>query len=158
VSDGGLKDEIEDYLIHEAHLLDSGQAEEWLALFSDDGIYWLPGDPDDASLDKVAIVYDDRTALEDRVWRLSSPLAHSQRPRSRTIHVLGNVRIVSSDTDSVVVQSNVIVTEARLGDHNVYSARCEHRLRRHGNTWRIKQKKVQLLTSDFPIRNLTFLI
>jgi 3-phenylpropionate/cinnamic acid dioxygenase small subunit len=41
----------ESLLYREARLLDTLQLEEWLTLFTDDGLYWLPmedGDPADA--------------------------------------------------------------------------------------------------------------
>jgi len=32
----------EQFLYHEARLLDTQQYDEWLALFADDSTYWLP--------------------------------------------------------------------------------------------------------------------
>jgi 3-phenylpropionate/cinnamic acid dioxygenase small subunit len=40
----------------------------------------------------VSIIYDDRARLEDRIYRLMSSAAHSQRPRSRMRRVVGNIR------------------------------------------------------------------
>ena len=33
---------VEQFLFQEARLLDERLFEEWLALFSDDGVYWIP--------------------------------------------------------------------------------------------------------------------
>ena len=33
---------VEQFLFHEARLLDTGQLEAWLELFTDDATYWLP--------------------------------------------------------------------------------------------------------------------
>ena len=37
-----LKDEVEQFLYHEAELLDERRYEEWLTLFTDDVRYWMP--------------------------------------------------------------------------------------------------------------------
>ena len=37
-----LKEEIEQFLYHEAELLDERRYEEWLALFAEDAQYFMP--------------------------------------------------------------------------------------------------------------------
>ena len=37
-----LREELEAFVYAEAELLDDGRYEDWLALFADDGIYWVP--------------------------------------------------------------------------------------------------------------------
>ncbi len=64
----------ERFLQHEARLLDEGKFDEWLALFTADGSYWVPSEPDqDNPHDTVSLIYDDRRLLETRVRRLASP-------------------------------------------------------------------------------------
>jgi len=66
--------ECEDFLLHEARLLDEGRFDDWLSLFTPDARYWVPSEPDHASpLDTVSLIYDDRQLLETRVRRLASP-------------------------------------------------------------------------------------
>src|SRR6202795_3612454 len=40
--------ECELFLLHEARLLDDGQFDDWLALFTADACYWVPSEPDQA--------------------------------------------------------------------------------------------------------------
>ena len=40
-----VKSEAEAFLIAEARLLDAGRFDEWLALFAEDGFYWVPAAP-----------------------------------------------------------------------------------------------------------------
>jgi 3-phenylpropionate/cinnamic acid dioxygenase small subunit len=69
----------EQFLLHEARLLDEGKFDEWLALFTPDARYWVPSEPDQKSpLDTVSLIYDDRRLLETRVRRLASPRIYSQ--------------------------------------------------------------------------------
>src|SRR3990167_9474748 len=64
----------EQFLLHEARLLDEGKFDDWLALFSADGWYWVPSEPgQDNPHDTVSLIYDDRRLLETRVRRLASP-------------------------------------------------------------------------------------
>ena len=56
--------EAEDFLFHEADLLDRREFDQWLALFAEDGIYWLPMDDDDDPLMQSSILYDD-TKMRD---------------------------------------------------------------------------------------------
>ena len=74
----------EDFLVHEAALLDDGRFDAWLALFTDDACYWVPSEPNQTSPhETVSLIYDDRRLLETRVRRLASPRIYSQEPRSR---------------------------------------------------------------------------
>src|SRR5271165_5666469 len=78
-------DRCEQYLLHEARLLDDGKFDAWLALFTADAWYWVPSEPGQKSPhDTVSLIYDDRRLLETRVRRLASPRIYSQEPRSRT--------------------------------------------------------------------------
>src|SRR5438105_1364582 len=75
----------EQFLVHEARLLDEGKFDDWLALFTADAWYWVPSEPDQLDPQQtVSLIYDDRRLLETRVRRLASPRMYSQEPRSRT--------------------------------------------------------------------------
>ena len=66
--------ECEDFLVHEARLLDEARFDEWLALFTPKAHYWVPSEPNQQSpLDTVSLMYDDRRLLETRVRRLGEP-------------------------------------------------------------------------------------
>jgi 3-phenylpropionate/cinnamic acid dioxygenase small subunit len=79
----------EQFLVHEARLLDEGKFDDWLALFTADAWYWVPSEPDQGDPQQtVSLIYDDRRLLETRVRRLASPRMYSQEPRSRTSRVV----------------------------------------------------------------------
>ena len=86
--------ECEQFLVHEARLLDDARFDEWLGLFTADAWYWVPSEPNQASpRDTISLIYDDRRLLETRVRRLASPRIYSQEPRSRTSRMIGNLTI-----------------------------------------------------------------
>jgi 3-phenylpropionate/cinnamic acid dioxygenase small subunit len=161
--------EAEDLLYREARLLDTVQLEEWLTLFTDDGLYWLPiEDCDPAAAPRtVSIVYDDRSRREERVFRTLHTPVLDQNPRSRTVHMVGNVEVLDpDDRGDVRVLCNQVIGEIRSGGHGQvglnatrwFGARCEFRLRSGPDGWRISLKKTVLIDSDQPLYNLTFMI
>jgi len=62
---------LEDFLFHEAALLDEWRLEEWLDLFTDDCVYEIPAPdlPDSDASRTFSLVHDRRTLLEQRVIR-----------------------------------------------------------------------------------------
>lgn len=152
--------EVEELLFREAALLDRREFSAWLALYSEDCLYWIPSVRDDADpAREVSIVYDDRRLLGERVWRLESGLAYAQEPASRTAHLVGNVTVSAPGDDGLVgVESVLVVTEFRRAAQRVYAGRCLHRLRREGDALAIAFKKVELIDNDGHIGNLSILL
>jgi 3-phenylpropionate/cinnamic acid dioxygenase small subunit len=155
------RDAVEAFLFHEADLLDELHVEQWLALWAPECCYWVPcNDRDADSTDparQVSIIYDDRARLEDRVYRLMSPAAHSQRPRSRMRRVIGNLRFELREGE-VHTRSNFLLAELRRGRQEIWSGVSLHRLLPDGDGFKIKSKTVLLTQSDLAIDNLTFLL
>ena len=98
-----------DLIYQEAAYLDERRWSEWLALFTEDAEFWLPTWDEDAQPTNdpqsqlSLIYYNNRTGLEDRVWRIESGLSPASTPLARTCHLVTNVRI----TDVVDEQPHV---------------------------------------------------
>jgi len=149
----------EQFLFHEARLLDTQKYEEWLALFTDDAIYWVPleqgqKDPYETS----SIIHDDRTLLELRVKQIRHPRAHARQPLARTVHQVGNVTVLSDSAQEVRVASTLTLVEFRNEKQRVYGALVEHRLRRNGDTFAISHKRVDLVNSEGEIDGIAILL
>ena len=87
---------VEQFLYHEARLLDTQQLEAWLELFTDDATYWVPLERDQKDpLETSSIIHDDRTLLELRVKQARHPRAHARLPLARTVHQVGNVMVLA---------------------------------------------------------------
>jgi len=144
-----LRSEIEQFLYHEAWLLDHGRFDEWLGLFTDDATYWIPLQANQADpLTTSSIVYDDRRLLEVRVRQFQHPRAHARVPAPRTMHQVGNVRVVEVGTPDVRVGSTLVVVEYRRERQRVWGALVEHRLRRSADGLRIAAKRIDLVNSE----------
>jgi benzoate/toluate 1,2-dioxygenase beta subunit len=148
----------EEFLVHEARLLDDARFDEWLDLFAADAWYWVPSEPDQANPhDTVSLIYDDRRLLETRVRRLASPRMYSQEPRSRTSRMVGNVTVEERDGDgkAITVRSKLLMLEFRRDQQRLFGGTAFHRLVRHDNTVRIAWKRVNLINCDAPLDGIT---
>ena len=150
-SDGVDRAAVEQFLIHEARLLDERRFRDWMALFAEDGSYWVPAVPGQNSpFDQASLFYDDRELMRTRVERLEHPRIHVQTPPSRTAHLVGNILVEQADAakGECVVGSTVIMVEYRDEHQRVFAGRQHHRLRRDGESFRIVQKRVDLINCD----------
>lgn len=160
IVDPALRDSCRRLIDREARLLEQDRHEDWLALYAAECVYWVPASPDGGDPRReVAIAFDDRRRLEDRVFRLQSPYAWSQRPASRTSRLVSNVALYeTADTDVVMARSTFHITEFQDGDIRRYAGWCGHRLRRieaedNGRNWEILAKQVNLIYCDRNLRN-----
>ncbi len=151
---------VRQFLYVESRLLDEWRLEEWLALFDDELTYWIPvkSTPTDPDVE-VQHAYDDRRRLAERVERLLGRHAYAQQPRSKVSRMVSNVSIEPSRGQDLVVRSTFLLTELRRGVSDLWAGSTVHTLRRSADGgYRIAVKRVQLLASEEPIDNLTFLL
>ena len=140
---------VEKFLYHEARLLDTGQLEAWLELFTDDATYWVPLEKDQRDpLETSSIIHDDRTLLELRVKQARHPRAHARQPLARTVHQVGNVMVGEEAQNELKVSSTLQLVEFRNEKQRIYGALVEHRLRRLNGSFKIAHKRVDLVSSE----------
>lgn len=154
-------EQVQGLLYREADCADEHRLDDWLALWDDQGeiLYWIPAGRDDIDpRQRISIVYDDRSRLDDRIFRLKSRGAHAQRPRSRMRRVVSNIVIDSDDGECVQVRANFILAELRNGQQDVFNGRFLYELRHRDGALRIASKKVLLVNNDDFIDNLSFLL
>jgi len=142
---------VEQFLIHEARLLDEGRFEDWLALFTESAWYWVPIDPRQANPhDMVSIIYDDRRLLETRVRRLCNPNIHAQSPPSRTSRIIGNVVAAPDEGQDggLTVFSRFQMVEFRRDKQRLFAGSLRHGLVPATDGFRIRWKRVDLVNCD----------
>ena len=149
---------VEQFLYHEARLLDTGQLEAWLELFTDDATYWLPLEKDqDNPLETSSIIHDDRTLLELRVKQARHARAHARLPLARTVHQVGNVVVAKESKGEVTVNSTLQVIEFRNEKQRVHGALVEHRLKKVQGGYKIAHKRVELVNSEGELDGIAIL-
>ncbi len=142
---------VERFIYREVRLLDERRFEDWMALFEEDGFYWVPTRHDQASPQEAAsIFFDDRNTMRARVTRLAHPDAHIQAPLSHTAHLVSNVELESVDgpAGTITAHAAFIMTEYRAGEPRQYAGRYEYRLRPDAAGFRIAMKKAVLVNCN----------
>ncbi len=153
------RSKVESFLYREARLMDESAYDEWLSLWTDDALYWVPCNRDDSDPTReISAVYDDRTRLQGRIDRLKSGVAYAQDPKSRMRRLISNIEIEDAPNGELIVSSNFILVELRRSKQDVFGGRSTHRLRADGDSFKIAHKKVLLVNNDEVIENLTFLV
>jgi benzoate/toluate 1,2-dioxygenase subunit beta len=153
------RERVEQFLFREAQLMDEHRFDEWLALWSEPALYWVPSNRDDLDPEReVSLIYDDWVRLQLRIARLKSGFAHAQEPRSRMRRLISNIEIEEVGDCEIVTHSNFLLAELRRGKQDLFAGRTTHRLRPENGSFKLISKKVLLVNNDEPIDNLTFLI
>jgi len=154
---------VVEFIYREARLADEARYAEWLALWTDDGVYWVPATTDPgADPDKhISHIYDNRGRIETRVKLLMTGHRYSQEPASLMRRLVSNIEIAPADNGELVAESNFVIGELAIQakrELHWWVGRTTHRLRRVGGELRMCGKKVVLVNAGEPLPNLSFLI
>lgn len=139
--------EVEDFLFYEAELLDDWRLKDWLALFTDDAHYFVPSTdlPPGASPDtNLFYIADDRFRLGERVERLSKKSAHAEYPRSKTRHLVSNVRIRERRGEELEVGAAFATYRSKGDVTDVYVGAVRYRILANGAGLKIREKRCEL--------------
>jgi 3-phenylpropionate/cinnamic acid dioxygenase small subunit len=143
--------QILDFLHEEARLLDDGKLAQWLDLYAEDGVYWIPSRHGQTDTRGVpSIIYEDRPLLAMRVQRLGHPRAYAALPAPRTMHLVGNVDVVGHDeaADEWRVSSKLLAVEHQADRTRIFAGHGEHVLRRRGGAFKIVFKRIDLIDCE----------
>ena len=165
-----LRREIEDFLYHEAELLDERKLREWLDLLTDDVRYWMPirHNP----LDRPAEVSeelstagegyyfdDDKQSLKIRVERVYAKNAWAEMPPSRTRHLISNVRVKNDDGNEIEVHSNFLVYRTRMdNDQDIFVGMRKDILRRVNGGFKIARRTIILDQAVLAAKNISIFL
>ena len=157
--DRTLLEEVTQFIYREARLQDDHAYDEWEALWSDDGVYWIPVNGEGADPEnEMSIVYDNRSRISLRIRQFHTGKRFSQTPRSRLRRIVSNIEILESDGDQIRVTSNAMVFESNTRGDTVWASRNEYKLRRVDGTLRMALKKVVLVNNETALYSMAFLI
>jgi len=139
--------EVEDFLFHEAALLDDWKLDDWLGLLTPDACYYVPSNdaPEGSHRDTLYTIADNIDRIRGRVKRLKSREAHAEFPHSRTRRLVGNVRILGREAGHVDVAANFVIyrfrRDERIGE---YVGRYRFRLAVTADGLRIAERRAIL--------------
>jgi 3-phenylpropionate/cinnamic acid dioxygenase small subunit len=144
----------EGLLFRQAALLDAKRWQDWIDLFDDEGVYWMPVEPGQQGwLSEPSIFAEDKLMMEIRMGRLNHPNAWSQAPMWGTNHLVGNLMIESagtSDDPVISVYSRFQMMELRRDQVRHFGGTYRHQLVRTSRGLRIKLQRVDMMNGQAP--------
>ena len=143
---------VRNLIFLEADLLDRQKWDDWLDLYMDDCIYWVPswltedelGSDPEMQVNMIYIV--GKPGLAARLERISSGQAYAEMPLSQTSHLIGTVRLLDHDKNFLQASAKwmTLSVDARIGKV-VRGGWYEYELQRDTRGLKISRKKVVLL-------------
>ena len=167
-----LKEEIEDFLLEEADLLDQRRYEEWLALLADDLHYFMPmrrnvafgthAEHENTRAGRDISWFDeDKWTLAKRVEQVMTGIHWAEEPLSRVCHFVTNIRLAAvrpsvEAAAEVEVGSRFIVYQNRVETETyLFAGRRNDLLRRENSGWRLARREILLDQNVLLAKNLT---
>jgi benzoate/toluate 1,2-dioxygenase beta subunit len=142
--------EVEQFLYSQSELLDTKRWQDWIDLFTPDGIYWMPPAPEYKTWDgQPAIFAEDRNLMTVRMNRVLHPDAWSQRPLWETNHVVSNVSIQKTARNGdVEVKSRFHMMELRRDDVRHFAGSYLHKLKKTKKGYAIQLQRVDMTNAQ----------
>jgi len=161
-----LQAEVERFFSAEAELLDERRFEEWLALLHEDVRYWMPiarnvrfnqPELEYTKEHSEANWFDEgKDILKKRVLQIQGGDHWAEEPRSRTTHLVANVRIEGTSDADISAKSRFVVCAYRLEhDFDLFIGKRTDVLRRDAGGLKLLRRKIYLDQSVLLSRNLT---
>lgn len=157
--------DVEQFLFHEAALLDAHEYVKWLDLFSDDVRYFMPVrrtrlwkelDGEFTKPSEMAFFNDSKAQLAGRVAKLATGRSWAEDPPSRTRRLITNVRVVADDGNELDVRSNFHLYRTRLkSEETSWIGSRKDRLRRHEQSFLISSRVIELEQTVLRSANLS---
>jgi 3-phenylpropionate/cinnamic acid dioxygenase small subunit len=161
-----LEAEIERFFSAEAELLDERRFNEWLDLLHDDIRYSMPiarnvrfnqPELEYTRAGVEASWFDEgKDTLKKRVLQIQGGDHWAEEPRSRTTHLVANVRVESIAGSDITVKSRFIVCGFRLEhDVDLFIGKRLDVLRREKRSLKVLRRTIYLDQGVLLSRNLT---
>jgi p-cumate 2,3-dioxygenase beta subunit len=158
------REQVEDFLYHEAELIDDWKLEEWAKLYTEDSVYEVtsPSSADPVGSDpsnSLFLIADRIDRIRGRATRLMKKTAHAEYPHSKTRHLVANIRPQSGEGNQTSVRANFAVYRTKEDTTSVFMGRYRYRLLNTDAGIRILQKRVILdLNSLYDQGRLTIIL
>ena len=147
-----LQREVEQFLYRQSAMLDNKRWQDYIDLFSEDGLYWMPPAAHYTTWQgQPAIFVEDPDFMTVRMKRIQHPRAWSQVAEWATNHVVSNVEIEKVDANGDIhVLSRFHMMELRRDDLRHFGGTYRHHLKRTAKGLRIKLQRVDMFNSEAP--------
>lgn len=154
------KEDLIDFVYDEVRMLDFGLFDDWLKLWCEDGMYWMPLDyKQEDPIHETSLMWEDQFMLRLRVERLNGARTFSQKPKSRCHHVIQRPYVdeIDNENGKYVVTTQMHYVETRLDEQFLLALTARHDLVHDDGALKIKQKRVDILNCDAAFGNIQLL-
>lgn len=155
---------VEDFLFYEAELLDAWETEQWATLYTEDALYEVTSpaceDPAGADARNTLFLISDRIdRIRGRATRLTKKTAHAEYPRSKTRHMITNVRVTGGADNETTARANFAVFRTKEDTSTIYMGEAFFTLVETADGVRIRHKRCTLdLNSLYNQGRLTIIL
>ena len=145
--------EIQNLLNLEARYLNRADFDNWMSLYTEDGVYWMPLDAGQTDPEvHDSLFYEDRTLMEIRKRNFEHQLSPSMQYPIRSLRIISDVHLQQYDPDS----NSCIINSSFQAVHfykeqTVYAGSYQHHLQADESGYKISLKRVDLLNADMPL-------
>ncbi len=149
--DGGLERAAAALINREAMLLDRHRWEEWIDLYTEDAVYWVPSwaSEEETTTDpetQLNLIYlRNRGGLEDRVFRIESRDSYASVPLDRTVHIVGNILVERAEGETVEASANCLVHTYGKKGASTRGSLYDFIFRRDNGALKIARKKITFI-------------
>ncbi|EFQ64306.1 aromatic-ring-hydroxylating dioxygenase, beta subunit [Pseudomonas fluorescens WH6] len=154
-----LLQEVAAFIWLEGDMLDHGEYEGWLKMWTEKGTYIIPIDPKETDFENTLnYAYDDHHMRELRVQRLTGGESISTSPQPRTVRMQSRFRVLADDGAQVTVRCAQNIREFRKESLKFYSADLTYELIRSEGSFKIQRKVISLINSDDALAGIGYIL
>lgn len=152
-----LLTDVTSFIWSESTMLDLKEYDDWLDLWTEDGLYIMPiGDTVDFK-NAVNLCYDNAKMRRDRIGRFRAGFSISSAPPAETVRTLSRFRIEAIEGDLVTASCAEHLVEDKFGRQRIWAGNVEYRLKTTDDGFKLHQKVVRLLNSDGMLNSFSYL-
>lgn len=147
--DAALLRQLQVQVTQQGALLDARRWNEWMNLFTEDGLYWMPAAPEQSDWESQPSIFaEDRLLMEVRASRLLHPNAWSQAAHWATQHLLGTVIVEQAAGDSVSTWTPFQMLEVRRDKVRHFGGSYRHHWVQQNGQWKIRLQRVDMFNAQ----------
>lgn len=167
-----LKHQAEEFLYQEAELLDQRRFNEWLELFTEDLVYFMPirrnvkfGEHETKENTRegedISWFEEDKATLAKRVQQIETGIHWAEEPLSRVCHMVSNIQLAEirptvEDARELVVRSRFLIYQNRVEyESYFFVGKRTDLLRLEDGQWKNARREIILDQNVLLAKNLT---
>ena len=157
IDTNALLQDVTRFLWHEADFLDGCAYDEWLDLWTEDGLYVMPIGAGEDYANQLNLCYDNAKMRRDRVGRFQAGFSISSAPPAVTVRTVSRIVIDKAVGDLITVRAAEHLVEDKFGRQRVWAGNVHYVLKATDGGFKLHEKVIRLLNSDGMLNSFSYL-